>query len=119
MPPLVLNLPQLGGDLGLGNRHGFVGSCHHVDQVVFLGVQRLEFGLELLAAETTGRFGVGHALGHVSSNVGDKLGREVDGGVKVFHGILDAQHVDMPSGTGPHLGVAAKEVQVLGAPPVD
>ncbi|HEX7661632.1 MAG TPA: hypothetical protein VF444_19335 [Pseudonocardiaceae bacterium] len=119
MLALVLDVPQLGVDLGNGGREPGVGGGGQVDQVVFLDIKRSELAGELSVEQSSGCFFVFQCLGDVRADAGDELGAEPQGGVVSFDGFFDAQDVDVWGVTGAGLFVPAEEVGVLAAVPVD
>jgi hypothetical protein len=73
----------------------------------------------LLVQQPLGGFLLVDDAGDVHADVGDEPGAEADRRVVGFDGILDVGDVDVGCLAGAVLLVAAEELGVLGAPPVD
>nr|WP_307542401.1 hypothetical protein [Streptomyces sp. V3I8] len=112
---MAFNVAQLGFDLGL--RQGAV--CGEIDEVCFTPVQTFELSGQLLVQQASRCFLVADGFGDVSADVRDEARTEADSRVVPFDGVLNVHDVDVGCVAGILLTVAAEEVEVLTATPVD
>ncbi|WUI92044.1 hypothetical protein OHB21_13010 [Nocardia puris] len=103
------DVAELGFDLGL--RKGGVGG--QVDEVLFLGVECLQLGGQLLLEEPIGGLLSVDGFGDLVADAGDEVAAESDRRVVRLDGVFDECDVDVGRVAGALLFVAAEEVEVF------